>query len=180
VVEIVRRLKPPGPDNPGRYVELLARLNAGRELYRLGEMEHLVRTDAFDWMLRAARDRRTREKFFQAASAGGSDALFDALSCLLADPALWEPAVAALETDVRSARCFEQCLATPGPPALKRRLIEALGRKGSWRAVPALVEQLDDRGLRAATRDALKSITGEDFGPRPAPWRRWLAERNGG
>ncbi|NOZ19511.1 MAG: hypothetical protein GXP25_00320 [Planctomycetes bacterium] len=72
----------------------------------------------------------------------------------------------------------------------KRSFINLLKNKKSRSSLPALVACLDDPTASTVTRaaDALTEMTGEDFGPLPAPtpeanektiqkWRRWLTQQ---
>jgi len=57
--------------------------------------------------------------------------------------------------------------------------VSALGELGAEKAVPALIEALKDAGLRSVAADALRSITGEEFGSAYEPWKRWLGAQGG-
>jgi hypothetical protein len=51
----------------------------------------------------------------------------------------------------------------------------ATGVKGKKETVPALMRTLKDRDamVASAAHEALKSITGQKFGPNPGPWEAW-------
>ncbi len=53
--------------------------------------------------------------------------------------------------------------------------ISALGDLGAEEAVPDLIDALSDSDVTSVAFDALRNITGEDFGTDPDAWRRWLA-----
>jgi HEAT repeat protein len=62
---------------------------------------------------------------------------------------------------------------------LRRVLVEALGKRGDLRAVPALVDVLDDPDAEVRRRAvrALEQLTGESFGPDARAWERWWRSR---
>ena len=66
-----------------------------------------------------------------------------------------------------------------GHDSVRYPAISALGELRAERAAPALVEALKDPSLGSAAADALRSITGEQFGAAYEPWKRWLGEQGG-
>ncbi len=54
-----------------------------------------------------------------------------------------------------------------------------LGEIGAKRAVPALIEALDDPNVHSAAVEALGHITGEEFGDDRDAWKRWLEIESG-
>jgi len=61
-------------------------------------------------------------------------------------------------------------------PALRLGAVKTLGARGDRRAVEPLIEILgdDNEQVREAAAEALKSITGQDFGGDAAKWKDWL------
>lgn len=50
-----------------------------------------------------------------------------------------------------------------------------LGVLGDQRAIPILIQLLDDRDLQGSTTQALTALTGESFGQDVAKWKTWWA-----
>lgn len=50
-----------------------------------------------------------------------------------------------------------------------------LGALGDRRAIPVLIQLLDDRDLQGSATQALSSLTGESFGQDVASWKNWWA-----
>jgi hypothetical protein len=67
-----------------------------------------------------------------------------------------------------------------GHSSVRYPAISALGELKADDAVPDLIEALDDSNLNSAAADALRSITGEDFGHAADQWRKWQAGEGGG
>lgn len=66
--------------------------------------------------------------------------------------------------------------------SVRRQVVGSLGLRAAAgagpdrdAAIPALLLALDDddRSIRFHAREALKTLSGEDFGDRPEPWKKW-------
>ena len=67
-----------------------------------------------------------------------------------------------------------------GHGSVRYPAISALGELKAKDAVDDLIEALDDSNLNSAAADALRTITGEDFGHAADPWRKWRVGEGGG
>lgn len=65
---------------------------------------------------------------------------------------------------------------------LRRRVPIALGKIKDSRAIEPLIVALKDKdnGVREIAAEALKEITGKDFGQDPAKWQEWWVQNRGG
>jgi hypothetical protein len=60
-----------------------------------------------------------------------------------------------------------------GYASVRWSAVSILGHIRSRKAVPHLIEALQDENVRSAAEEALRQITGEDFGDDYDAWKRW-------
>jgi len=64
-------------------------------------------------------------------------------------------------------------------PAVRWAAANCLLQIGSQKAVPSLIEALDDMEVASVAADALSSITGQKIGADEAKWREWYESETG-
>lgn len=62
-------------------------------------------------------------------------------------------------------------------PAVRWAAANCLGKIGSPQCVPNLIDALSDPELTGVAADALKAITGQDFGADQMAWKNWVSRR---
>jgi HEAT repeat protein len=100
----------------------------------------------------------------------------------LKDP---DPAVRACAAEAlgpfKAREAFEPLLSLLDDPfpGVRAGAAQSLGALGDRRAIPSLISLLHDERITADTSEALRKLTGQDFGDNPAAWQAWWEQNKG-